>query len=916
MKRLLLLCIVACAAALNAGLKKLSDDAIDWNFRGDIHWQCEGKEFCNSTSAGYVTMSDELSPYAGIYTFSMDVKLVSKPTAAAAESGIALISRDDVAEWRLLLRDNGRKRTAVLERYTGGRKIPLKTRYTSGKDFAWEYGKLYNLYISRGGGGLTGKVFLDGKELCRIECSDNNSLPLRGAFWAGGILTRFSNPAANYKKPAPAEKPTLEPRKPEYIPYRNVSRKFKSKATGYFHTKQDDKGYWWLIDPAGNAMFACGADGITWYGRHCEALGYSEFNRSNRSNFESELDWVKDTQKRLNSWGFNYAGTCAMLFRTRIPFAENLMIGSTFASLGDAYDISPYRGRVGTALPNPFHPRFEEYARKRFIRKLGRDIENPYLLGYYCDNELRWQPGAIDGSGVFDTVLKKRSSHTAKIALVNFLKEKFKGDIGAFNKFWNTSFADFDAILEAKKISHVNDKQLEVKVDFLAFTAETYFRKLRDTLKALDPNHLFLGCRYAGAFSAHPEVWKINGKYCDVVSFNIYPHAEFSWNRLFLNNLEVNKVLDNVYKLSGRPMMITEWAYNGIDSGLPCTNGAGQRFSTQSERARAAEMFYRTMLNHKGMIGVSWYEYSDDPALGVRRRHPENNNYGLVNKFNRPYEKLVGMFSSVNDDIDAARTTLLVGRDFNKRGKLYSAFNSSTSGKSPRIKITQNQQNGGFSVSNGEITIARGDSKTPVRYFLGKRHVGNIYFSLRSIGDNRVNEWSRLYGITNVKITHLASGAGISYTLRGKCKRGMFIADVRLLVPEKGKYCIAEILQVKNQTCDVLQIAGMYVLPEPLFERIQNVEPFPFGVNSGRRVDAWCAADGIYLGAASSLGRFAISFWQSEKEGCKYDAYTPMNTTLKKGEVHKPEFPAYLFVFSGKGAYNLHGKRIIEQDIK
>ena len=231
------------------------------------------------------------------------------------------------------------------------------------------------------------------------------------------------------------------------------------------------------------------------------------------------------------------------------------------------------------------------------------------------------------------------------------------------------------------------------------------------------------------------------------------------------------------------------------------------------------------------------------------------------------------------------------------------------------LKITQNQQNGGFSVSNGEITIARGDSKTPVRYFLGKRHVGNIYFSLRSIGDNRVNEWSRLYGITNVKITHLASGAGISYTLRGKCKRGMFIADVRLLVPEKGKYCIAEILQVKNQTCDVLQIAGMYVLPEPLFERIQNVEPFPFGVNSGRRVDAWCAADGTYLGAASSLGRFAISFWQSEKEGCKYDAYTPMNTTLKKGEVHKPELPAYLFVFSGKGAYNLHGKRIIEQDI-
>ena len=190
-------------------------------------------------------------------------------------------------------------------------------------------------------------------------------------------------------------------------------------------------------------------------------------------------------------------------------------------------------------------------------------------------------------------------------------------------------------------------------------------------------------------------------------------------------------------------MMITEWAYNGIDSGLPCTNGAGQRFATQSERAKAAEMFYRTMLNHKGMVGISWYEYSDDPALGVRRRHPENNNYGLVDKFNRPYEKLVGMFTKVNSDIDAARTTELAGRDFSKSGNLYRAF-SSTAGKTPLIKITQDQENGGFSVTNGEITIARGSSKTPVRYFLGKRHVGNIYFSLRSIGDNRVNEWSNM----------------------------------------------------------------------------------------------------------------------------------------------------------------------------
>ncbi|MBO5900366.1 MAG: beta-galactosidase, partial [Lentisphaeria bacterium] len=651
------------------------------------------------------------------------------------------------------------------------------------------------------------------------------------------------------------------------------------------------------------------------YGRHCEALGYSEFNRYNRANFATELDWVKDTQKRLDSWGFNYAGTCARLFRDRLPFADNLMIGSTFASLGDEYDISPYRGRVGTALPNPFHPRFEEYAARRFRRALGADIENPYLLGYYCDNELRWQPGAIDGSGVFDTVLKKKSSHTAKIALKDFLKERFKGDISRFNKFWNTNFKDFDAVLEAKVIKHTNDEQLKVKVDFLAFTAETYFRKLRDTLKKEDPNHLFLGCRYAGAFSAHPEVWKVNGKYCDVVSFNIYPQAEFSWNRLFLNRTDVNRVLDEVYKLAGRPMMITEWAYNGLDSGLPCTNGAGQRFATQRERARAAGMFYRTMLNHKGMVGVSWYEYSDDPYLGVRRRHPENNNYGLVNKFNQPYEELVNTFSRINDDIDASRAAALEGRDFKKQGNLYKAFND-VSGQSSKIKITRDDSTGQFSVSNGEITIARGSSRTPVRYFLGRRHVGNIYFKLRSIGWNRVNEWSRAYDISNVRISHLTRGAQISYTVAGKCKRGKFSIDVRLLVPEKGRYCIVEVVNIKNISCHLLQVAGVYIVPEPLFTRIPNVEPFMFGPNSGKRADAWCAPDYTYFGAASSLGLFAVSYYKRDREGYKYDVFSQITANLKKGEICKPEIPAYVFVYSGKGSYLAHGKELIEQDIK
>ena len=81
MKSFLTSLAVMAALVLCAGVKPLSSDAIDWEFKGDIHWQCEGREFCNSTSAGYVMMTEKLSPYAKSYTFEMNVKPVDKPTS-------------------------------------------------------------------------------------------------------------------------------------------------------------------------------------------------------------------------------------------------------------------------------------------------------------------------------------------------------------------------------------------------------------------------------------------------------------------------------------------------------------------------------------------------------------------------------------------------------------------------------------------------------------------------------------------------------------------------------------------------------------------------------------------------------------------------------------------------------------------
>ena len=163
--------------------------------------------------------------------------------------------------------------------------------------------------------------------------------------------------------------------------------------------------------------------------------------------------WGEQTLRLLSDWGFNYAGTCERIFRTKLPFSFNLMIGSAFAAFGDEYDLTPYRGRVGTAMPNPFYPRFGEWSRRRFLEQIGSEIRNPYFVGYFCDNELQWLGSSRnpDGSGLFDNAMGKRSGHSAKNALVKFLANHCQNRIDAFNREWKMQLKSFDELSSMRK---------------------------------------------------------------------------------------------------------------------------------------------------------------------------------------------------------------------------------------------------------------------------------------------------------------------------------------------------------------------------------------------------------------------------------------------------------------------------------
>jgi hypothetical protein len=125
-----------------------------------------------------------------------------------------------------------------------------------------------------------------------------------------------------------------------------------------------------------------------------------------------------------------------------------------------------------------------------------------------------------------------------------------------------------------------------------------------------------------------------SGEFVDVVSFNTYAFEP------------PVKVLDELHQITRKPVMITEFSFKAMDSGLPNTKGAGQPVPTQKDRADHFERFVRALTGLPYCVGYHWFQWSDQPAQG--RFDGENSNYGLVKENDEPWELLTQRMTEVN----------------------------------------------------------------------------------------------------------------------------------------------------------------------------------------------------------------------------------------------------------------------------
>ncbi|WP_258371528.1 beta-agarase [Aquipseudomonas alcaligenes] len=352
--------------------------------------------------------------------------------------------------------------------------------------------------------------------------------------------------------------------------------------------------------------------------------------------FDAER-WTQHALDRLQAWGFNSLGNWSddtLGAAKRLPYSIPLAISGDYATISTGHD---WWG----GMPDPFDPRFA-MAAERAIAIATRDRrDDPWLLGFFADNELAWAAPGDDPKSRYALAygtLRLTTDVPAKRAFLKQLRDKYRNQNG-LSKAWGIELKawelmedpGFEPPLPSAEFPQI-EKDLQ---NFQRLFADTYFKTIADSLKWHAPNHLLLGGRFA---VATPEAIAACAQYCDVLSFNFYvrePQHGYDFAAL--------RALD-------KPLLVSEFHFGSRDRG-PFWGGVVETYK-EEERGPAYAHFLAKALEEPSIVGVHWFQYLDQPVSG-RLLDGENGHFGLVAITDRPWQGFVTAVRKANLGVPA-----------------------------------------------------------------------------------------------------------------------------------------------------------------------------------------------------------------------------------------------------------------------
>ncbi len=292
-----------------------------------------------------------------------------------------------------------------------------------------------------------------------------------------------------------------------------AGRELLFDATGFFRVDKRD-GRWWLVTPLGNPFYSLGVNGVRIksfrstadvtriQGREelfaevpefeqcplCfmeDSTYFSFYSWNIRKKYPTIEKWKDQTERRLRTTGFNTIGNWSdtlYYLEPKMPYT---------------YTLDSRRNpevMMSNGMPDVFHPGWEEHLSVAFSMITDFRVD-PFLLGYFVDNEMGW--GAINRPD--------SSSHTFPVL-----------------------------------------ERYETEEEKRAVYAERYFSTVRQAIRLHDPNHLYMGCRFTRNFRRMAPIAEAAGRHVDILSINVYSAHP------------IKQQMDQWYRAARRPMLIGE----------------------------------------------------------------------------------------------------------------------------------------------------------------------------------------------------------------------------------------------------------------------------------------------------------------------------------------------------------------------
>lgn len=362
------------------------------------------------------------------------------------------------------------------------------------------------------------------------------------------------------------------------------------KATGFFHVQEKD-GRWWIVTPDGRPFYSHGVNHVTAEPNVDRSTGRCPYCETVATKYGDVDQWTDATVSRLRQWGFNTIGAWSDFdrFDERMPYTVLLSMAG-----GSDWFASAFEERAATIAAREVAPRRND----------------PNLLGWFLDNELRWGRDFRRAEPLLTDYLELPAGSPGRL-----VAERFIGDPSGF----------------------------------LRELATRYYQVTTSAIRAADPNHMILGNRFI-SFLTPVEVVEAAGPWLDVVSANNYTLVSGlaeGLNNLWGPFISVDAALSEFHARSGRPVMITEYSFRGADAGLPNSwPPIYLTFPTQEQRANAQAEFVRKLYASPWVVGDHWFEWADQPPGG--RFDGEDNNFGLVSNADEAYAVFTNSVTAVH----------------------------------------------------------------------------------------------------------------------------------------------------------------------------------------------------------------------------------------------------------------------------